>query len=234
MSKHHRKRAGRRSSAGRDDGMVELGSGLVQASPEAVIRAMSGLPPDLGWPDLAKNVVPILPRLRPMPPIAGEPFRVTLPPGIPTGFGVDIGPALLVVSESLLASWPIGPAELVATGLDNLRRLVRRLRPRDLLEDVIDTVPVRILQTGVGCASTLVLVPDELQRLFGTHPQCLIAPMRDLLISLPADTDRALVAWLNAEFSAMDPNGLALDAFLLEAGGLRYEVLRPGVARAAM
>jgi hypothetical protein len=32
----------------------------------------------------------------------------------------------------------------------------------------------------------------------------------------------------------MDPNGLALDAFLLEAGGLRYEVLRPGVARAAM
>jgi hypothetical protein len=50
--------------------------------------------------------------------------------------------------------------------------------------------------------------------------------MRDLLISLPQDTDRTFVAWLNEEFAGMDPNGLALDAFSLEEGALRYEVLR--------
>ena len=47
--------------------------------------------------------------------------------------------------------------------------------------------------------------------------------MRDLLVSLPLDADRAFVAWLNDEFSEMDPNGLALDAFVLEGGSLRYE-----------
>jgi hypothetical protein len=82
-----------------------------------------------------------------------------------------------------------------------------------------------VLQSGVGCASALLLVPDELVRIFGSEPQCLIAPMRDLLVSLPPDTDRTFVAWLNEEFSEMDPNGLALDAFGLEDGVLRYEAL---------
>ena len=112
-----------------------------------------------------------------------------------------------MVGASLLASWPIGPADLVAAGLDNLRRRVRPVRPRDLHRDAFQGVPVRILQSGVGCASALVLVPDELERIFGTDRQCLIAPMRDLLISMPADTDRELVGWLNEEFSSMDPNG---------------------------
>ena len=71
------------------------------------------------------------------------------------------------------------------------------------------------------------LLPDELVRIFGREPQCLIAPMRDLLISMPADTDRSFAAWINDEFAEMDPNGLALDAFTLEDGRLRYEAIRP-------
>jgi hypothetical protein len=132
-----------------------------------------------------------------------------------------------VVGESLLGSWPIGPADLVATALDNLRARLRSVRPRDLVGQVLDGVPVRVLQSGVGCASALVLIPDELRRIFGEAPQCLIAPMRDLVISLPADADRAFAGWINDEFAEMDPNGLALDAFVLEAGVLRYETLRP-------
>ena len=90
-------------------------------------------------------------------------------------------------------------------------------------------MPVRVLQSGVGCASALVLVPDELRRIFGEAPQCLIAPMRDILISMPADVDRAFAGWINEEFSEMDPNGLALDAFVLEDGAVRYEALRPAM-----
>ena len=227
MSDREKRQARRRRAAGKDYRTQDLGNGLEQATPEAVLRAMGGLPPDLEWPVMAPNVIPILPRRRPMPPVAGEPFRVTLPPGIPTGFGIDIGPAFLVVGESLLETWPIGPADLVATALDNLRDRMLPLRPRDLLCESIDGVPVRVLQSGLGCASTLVLVPDELQRIFGSGPQVLVAPMRDLLISLPAGADRSFAAWLNDEFAAMDPNGLALDAFVLDDGGLRYETLRP-------
>jgi hypothetical protein len=225
MNDRERRRARRRRKASKDYRSVGLGNGIEMASPEAVLRAMGGLPPDLDWPTLAPNLVPILPRRRPMPPAAGEPVRVTLPPGIPTGFGIDIGPAFLVVGRDLLGSWPVGPADLVATALENLRQRVRHLRPRDVIEDRIDQVPVRVLQSGIGVASTLVLIPDELQRILGSHPQALIAPMRDLLMSLPADTDRTFVGWLNDEFAAMDPNGLALDAFVLEDGRLRYEAL---------
>ena len=229
MNETEKRRAKRARKAGKAYRTVDLGNGMVQATPDAVLRAMGGLPPDLDWLSMAPSVIPVLPRRRPMPPVAGEPFRVTLPPGIPTGFGIDIGPAFLMVGESLLATWPIGPADLVATALDNLRGRMRPCRPRDLLRQAIDGIPARILQSGVGCASGLVLVEDELRRIFGTEPACLIAPMRDILIALPGETDRTFVAWLNDEFSEMDPNGLALDAFVLDETGLRYEALRsPG------
>jgi hypothetical protein len=229
MNDTEKRRTKRRRKAGKTYGTTDLGNGMVQATPEAVLRAMGGLPPDLEWEVMAPNVIPILPRRRAMPPQAGEPFRVTLPPGIPTGFGIDIGPAFLVVGESLLGTWPVGPAELVATALENLRTRMRPVRPRDLVRQSFDGVPVRVLQSGLGCASALVLVPDELARIFGETPQTLIAPMRDLLISMPPETDRSFVAWLNEEFAEMDPNGLALDAFAFEARTLRYEVLRPPV-----
>jgi hypothetical protein len=226
MNDTEKRRAKRRRKAGKHYRTWDIGNGIEQATPEAVFRAMGGLPPDLDWEVLAPDVIPILPRRRPLPPQAGDPFRVTLPPGIPTGFGIDIGPAFLVVGTSLLASWPIGPADLVATGLDNLRARMRSVRPRDLVGQDIDGVPIRVLQSGVGCASALVLVADELVRIFGTQPQCLIAPMRDLLISMPPDADRGFAGWLNEEFSTMDPNGLELDAFALADGTLRYEALR--------
>src|SRR3954452_14369987 len=181
MNEKERRRARRRRKVGKDYGTLDLGNGMEQATPEAVLRAMGGLPPDLDWEVLAPNVVPILPRRRPMPAMAGEPFRVTLPPGIHTGFGIDIGPAFLVVGSSLLETWPIDAGELVATALGNLRRRMEGVRSRDLVRQALDGVPARVLQSGVGCASALLLVPDELTRIFGTEPQCLIAPMRDLL-----------------------------------------------------
>src|SRR3954452_1171479 len=213
MNETEKRRAKRRHKSGKSYRTMDLGNGMVQATPDAVLRAMGGLPPDLEWASMAASVIPILPRRRPMPPLAGEPFRVTpprrrrrptppppgepfrvtLPPGIPTGFGIDIGPAFLVVGQSLLATWPVGAAELVATALDNLRARMRTVRPRDLVRQPIDGVPVRILQSGAGCASGLVLVEDELRRIFGTDPQCFIAPLRDILMSMPLDVDRSFL-----------------------------------------
>ncbi|MEI7745096.1 MAG: hypothetical protein WCK58_15270 [Chloroflexota bacterium] len=227
MNERDKRRTRRGRKAGKDYQTVALGNGVEQASEAAVLRAMGALPPDLGWEEMAGSVIPILPRRRPMPPVAGLPYRVTLPPGIPTGFGIDIGPAFLMVGESLLGTWAIEPGELVATALENLRSRLHPVRPRDLIRQVVDGVPARVLQSGVGCASALVLAPDELQRIFGIGPQLLIAPMRDILISLPADVDRRFAAWINDEFAEMDPNGLALDAFALADGALRYETLRP-------
>ena len=228
MNDREQRRERRRHRAGKDYDTSDLGNGVEVATAEAVMRAMGSLPRDLDWAELAPFVIPVLPRRRPFPAQAGEPFRVTLPPGIPTGFGIDIGPAFLVVGQQLLAGWEVGPADLVARALSNVRERLRPVRPRDLFTQPMDGVPVRVLQTGVGCASAMVLLPDELRRIFGEAPQCLVAPMRDLLISMPADVDRRFAGWLTDEFSSMDPNGLALDAFVLDGAGLRYERL-PGL-----
>ena len=76
------------------------------------------------------------------------------------------------------------------------------------------------------------LVRDELVRIFGDRPQRLIAPMRDLLISLPPAMPLETVAWLAEEFAAMDPNALALESFLLTDGALSCVPLRPAEAHA--
>ncbi len=230
MSDRAKRRERRRHRAGKDYETDDLGNGVLVATTEEVMRAMGSLPRDLEWTELAPSVIPVLPRRRAFPPIAGEPFRVTLPPGIPTGFGIDIGPAFLVVGEQMLAGWDVGPADLVARALANLRDRLRPVRPRDVFAQPLEGVPIRVLQTGVGCASAMVLLPDELRRVFGDGPQCLVAPMRDLLISMPADVDRRFAAWLTDEFASMDPNGLALDAFVQDGEELRYERL-PGLGR---
>jgi hypothetical protein len=225
MNEHDRRRADRRRRAGKDYPAEDLGNGVEVATAESVMRAVGSLPRGLDWEELAPSVIPVLPRRRPMPAASGEPFRVTLSPGIVTGFGIDIGPAFLVVGTQLMAGWPVEPADLVARALANLCERMRLVGARDLVGIDIECVPARVLQTGLGCASALVLLPDELHRIFGRQRQFLLAPMRDLVVSLPPDVDRAFAAWLNEELATMDPNGLALDGFILDGGIVRYERL---------
>jgi hypothetical protein len=206
-----------------------LGNGMEQATPAAVIEALSRLPTDLGWESVADLIVPMFVRRRPFPFETGTPVRVVLPPGILTGFGVDIGPALLHVGEDTLGRWPVTRDQLVDRALDNLAALTRRARPRDLVNESLDGIPVRILQTGAGWAATLVLLRSELIRIFGSGTQRLIAPMRDLLISLPSWVEDDVVAWLAEEFAAMDPNALALESFVIADGDVSCVPLQPVV-----
>lgn len=231
MSKRRQDSRERRRAGKRHRG-VPLGNGMSMAAPDEVLRALGRLPADLDWGTVAPNVFPVLARRRPLPPEIGEPLRVLLPPGIMTGFGIDIGPAVLHVGPDLLATWGLEPAELTARALENLRRRTARARPRDVREETIDGVPVRLLQSGWGWASTLLLVEDELIRLFGDGPQRFIAPMRDLLVSIPASVPGEFAGWLNDELTDLDPNALALDAFVLDGGQLRYETLAGREVRA--
>ena len=210
----------------------EVGPHVLQATPHAVFRAIARVPADLDWATLRGNVLPIFPRRRPMPPQALDPIRVSMPPGVLIGFGVDIGPAYVHIHEDLLESWPVTIDGLTQRALANLRDRTRRARPRDVQAIDLDHVTVRTLQTRAGWASTLLLLPDELIRIFGEEPQCFIAPMRDVLMSFPAGIDRDYLAEMNEEFAALDPNALALEAFLLRDGCLSCEPLLLEPARA--
>ena len=154
-----------------------------------------------------------------------EQLRVLVPPGLSVGFGVDIGPAFITVSPEMAEEWGVRADDILARALANLEGRMAAVRPRDVYDGTIGDMPVRILQSPTGSASTYVLVPQALGRLFGRHRQLVLAPMRNLLISLPISADREFAAWLFDEFAAQDPNCLAPTAFVVGDGHLALEPL---------
>jgi hypothetical protein len=181
---------------------------------------MNGIDPDRPWMEAQADVLPMLPRVRPYP-FAIEPVRVMLPPGILVGFGVDIGPALTMVDRSQLERWGVGVETVAERAVANVRDTAARCDARLVIRESIDDVPVWALQTGAGIGASMLLAPETLERFFGPGPLLLLAPMRDLLIGLPASVDREFAAWLVEEWEAMDPNHLHLGGWLFESGAVR-------------
>ena len=202
-----------------------VGPDVVTASLAEVMSAMETVSPELAWDDVAESVVPLFQRVRPYPPAMPEPLRIVAPPGLSVAFGIDIGPAFLTVTPELVGTWGLSPSDLLARALANLEWRMRTLSGADLVDGLIGDVPVRMLQSPTGAASTYVLAPGSLGRILGRHPQLVIAPMRNLLISMPVGTNRDFALWLFDEFAAQDPNCLAPAAFVVGDGQLGLEPL---------
>jgi hypothetical protein len=200
-----------------DDGPV-----VQMASVDAVLDAIEQLDLDRPWLKVAPHLFPMLPRRRPLPVETDPPLRRSYPPGIEIGFGVDIGPAMLHVGESQIERWGVTEAEVAAAAVGNVRQRAAARRQFGLIQERIQGVPVTVFQSREGWASALLLVPDELGRIMGDKPGLLLAPMRDVLLRMPLDTDVALAHWLLEEFVALDPNGLAVPVLALVDGVLRF------------
>ena len=209
-----------------------LSPGVVTADYGTVLAALDGFDPEMPWKKVRARILPMLPRVRPLPGPALELARAMLPPGILVGFGIDIGPAITFVGASLLDRWRVDVLTLADASLANLRRLALECGPDAVVRDRIGDVPVTLLQTRLGIAASLILVPECLDRLLGPGPHLLLAPMRDILIALPPDVDRAFAAWLADEWEALDPNHLHLGGFRYERGAIVPEALDEAMARA--
>ena len=98
-----------------------LGDGMVGADVETVLAALQGFDPAMPWKKARDRVLPMLPRVRPLPTPELELVRAMLPPGILVGFGIDIGPAITFVTTMLLDRWRVEPTALAAAALANLR-----------------------------------------------------------------------------------------------------------------
>jgi hypothetical protein len=208
------------------------GPGVATADVETVLAALHAFDPGMSWKKAREQVLPMLPRVRPLPTPELELVRAMLPPGILVGFGIDIGPAITFISTDLLRRWRVDPGSLAAAALRNLRDIARDCSPADVLHDHIADVPVSVVQTGRGIAASLLLVPERLERVIGARERLLLAPMRDILIALPADVDRGFAAWLVDEWEAMDPNHLHLGGFRLRDGVVLPEPIDEALAQA--
>lgn len=211
---------------------VPAGPGIHSASVQEVVEAVQAVPPPEDWPGLSRMLVPIFQRLRPYFDGFPEPLRVLVPPGISISFAIDIGPALLHVSPDIAAKWPVSLHEITQRALANVAERAAHVPVDRVLRQPVGHVPSAWLQSGIGGASTFVLQPRALPRLFGPGPHLFIAPMRDLLIALPADVDREFALWLYAELAEQDPNCLAPIGFWSDGSRVTLEALEPEFATA--
>lgn len=193
---------------------------MARADEATILAAMNRIDPNRPWAQAQADVLPMLPRVRPYPfPI--EPARMMLPPGILVGFGVDIGPALTMVDAGQLERWGVRVEAVAERALANVREAADRCDPGLVVRESVDGVPVQALQTGEGIGASMLLVPETLERFFGPGPLLLLAPMRDLLVGLPASVDHDVAAWLAEEWESLDPNHLHLGGWLFESGAVR-------------
>jgi hypothetical protein len=209
-----------------------VGPGIKRASDTSILRALRGFDPDRSWKKARLDVLPMLPRLRPYPFPIDEPIRIMLPPGILVGFGVDLGPALTIVDGAQVGRWGVDAQAVAAQALANVGRLADRCDSRMVVYQRIAGTRVGALQTRLGIAASLLLLPAALERLFGPEPAFFVAPMRDLLLSMPPLVDRAEAAWVAAELEALDPNCLHLGGFRWDGAELTPEPLDGAVASA--
>ena len=189
---------------------------------EAVARRLLTEIGDHGfaWDDVADEILPVFERARPFAFEVDPPALAIVPPGVTIGFGVDLGLAFARVAAAHLDGWPVDLAGLTDRALRNLRKRTRHARDFDLVEGPVGGVPTVAFQSRGGWASTTVLVPDAMERLFGRRPALFIAPSRDLLVGLPHDVDLEFATWLAEEFEASDPNALRLEAFEWRDGAI--------------
>jgi hypothetical protein len=190
-------------------------------------RALLGRIDDhgLAWADVADDVLPMFERAHPVGAELEPPAQAIVPPGVTVGFGIDLGLAFARVAMAHVEAWPVDLGALTERALKNLRRRARRARDYDLVREPVGGVPTVAFQSRDGWASTTILIPEAIERLFGPDPALFIAPSRDLLVRLPDDVEVAFATWLAEEFEAADPNALRLEAFEWRDGTVRCRPL---------
>jgi hypothetical protein len=204
---------------------------VTTASVEEVINAIEAVDLQAPWEQVAPNLRLALPRRRALPVDIEDLPQREYAPGIRAVLGLDIGPAMLFVIHEQLAAWGVSAEEALERALDNVRARVAARRQFALVHERIADVPTLAFQSREGWASCLLLMPEELTRVFGERSGLILAPMRDLVMCLPLDVEREFAGWLLDEFAEVDMNALDLPPFALVDGVLTQAVGAPPALR---
>jgi hypothetical protein len=188
-AKDDRRSRRKAKSRRRPDGLRlhPLGGTFEPGLAERILEAFEGFDPSGPWSSIAPRIVPVLRRRHQPYPPEMAPLHLLVPPGVWTGFGIDMGPAFSHVTQRLLDGWEVDHATLLGTALENLAALVRREPP------VVESFPLAGIDVtavqGQGWGSSLILAPELLGPILGTAPRLLLAPVRNTLLALPDDVD---------------------------------------------
>lgn len=196
--------------------------GVHTPSRRQVLRAMDAVPARIDWDWARGRLLPVLERPG-AEPFPENPYLSTIAEcGVRFGFGISQGPVLMRVNQGIADQWESSVEQIRDAAIENLRSLSAGLGHDDLIREADESLSLTAIAKPEGCATSLLLVPDELRRLFGTDDQVFTTPSRGLLMSFPIDTDVETVVTFTTHFEELDPHPLLLDPFVLEAGELRF------------
>jgi hypothetical protein len=131
-------------------------------------------------------------------------------------FGVDLGGVFTYVDEAVARRWECSAEQLMDRALANLAVQASRVQGRQVATGVMSGRSIRILRDRPAWASSLVLIPAELFRLFGDHDQVLGTPTPSCIVSVPIDTPPHTVAEILIDFERGTLRALWLDPFVVE------------------
>jgi hypothetical protein len=188
----------------------------------AIGRAAKKMPRPVPWDWAEPRLLPLL-----CGPIIDPPgehvVRTVAGPGCAIEIGMDLGGVFPVVDASVAERWETSPDQLRDTALANLRRRTARLSPASLSTCAFSGRIVRMLRGPAGYAASLVLLQDELMRIFGPQDQILAAPGRSMLVSFPIDAPLDVVADTVIDLELSQPLPLMLDPFIVTEGRLVWQ-----------
>lgn len=198
--------------------VVRLSAGAVTEQ-RAIRRAAQSMPRPVPWEWARPRLVPLLAGPRLDQP--GEAIvRAVAPIGCAIVFGLDLDGATPLVDELVAERWERSPDQLLYAAMTNLRGRAALVEPAAVTRGTLSGRIVRLLREPPACASSLVLVPDELVRVLGSRDQILAAPGGPTLLSLPVETPPAIVAQIVIDLESQEPYPLMLDPFLMLGGDL--------------
>jgi hypothetical protein len=185
-------------------------------------RAASKMPKPVPWEWARPRLMPLL--AQPCIDMPGEErIRVVGRPGCAVEFGIDLGGHFPIVDRIVAERWECSADQLHDAAIENLARRVEAIPATAVRHAVMSGRAFRMLQSPAGCASSVLLVPEQVKRLFGGQDQILAAPGRHTLLSFPMDAPTLAVAEIVVDMEQSELAPLFLDPFALCDGEVIWE-----------
>lgn len=197
---------------------MSQGSAVVSPSFDELMAAVRSIDPDRPWSQVADAVLPVFRRRRPYPREMPAPLYHRRPPGLDVGVAIDIGAAYMHVDGPMLERWGVSADSAFERAIENVRSRSKTKHLEPIVFGDIGGVPTKWFQSGQSIASALILTPDLIVEQFGQEQQFVLAPMRDLIVSVPIDAGHAFAADLYESIAEDDPNCLDLPVMTLLDG----------------
>lgn len=132
-------------------------------------------------------------------------------------FGLPLGPGFSFIDGVVARRWECTPSQIEEAAMRNLLERAAKL-PAETVRTATFSGHLVGLARGPSWVSSLLLVPDELRRLFGPQDQIFMAPGHGVLISFPPTMPHGLAADVAIDFERSELYPLMLDPFAIEDG----------------